>query len=270
MTPLRKRHEAAGSSDNQDRPAIEFSWRTHPGLVRARNEDSVVVRPEQGLLVVADGIGGASAGEVASSMAVEIISERLAAQSDLVSSPEIAMLGAESAVGEANAAILTRARSHENCAGMGTTVVVCCVGDGWMTYAHVGDSRLYQLRDNELRQLTVDHSFIQDVVNQGFFPSLEEAREYGINENVLTRALGSTPRVAVAVDVTDLRVGDIYLLCSDGLSNMVSDEELCYLLAAGKGKLDTVADAMIHLACEAGGVDNITLALARVNRVDTG
>ncbi len=265
-----KLHDAAGSSGVQDRPAVEYAWRTHTGLIRARNEDSVEVLPEQGIMVVADGIGGASAGEVASSMAADIISKRLAAQGSLHDNPKKALMLAEAAVGEANAAILARARSEDRCAGMGTTVVVGYVGDGWMAYAHVGDSRLYQLRDNTLHQLTVDHSFIQDVVNQGFFPSLEEAREYGINENVLTRAVGSTARLAVAVSITELRAGDIYLLCTDGLSNMVSDDELCYLLSAAKGKLDTAANALIHLACEAGGVDNITLSLMRVNRVEVG
>ena len=270
MTPLGGLGRAAGSAGAQDRPAVEFAWQTHTGLIRPQNEDAVAVLPEQGIIIVADGIGGARAGEVASSMATEIISHRLAGQSGLRNSRERALSGAKAAVAEANAAIFARGRSEGGCAGMGTTVVVGYVGAGWMVYAHVGDSRLYRLRDRELCQLTVDHSFIRDVVSKGYFPTLKEAREYGINENLLTRAVGSGPQVAVSANVTDLRPGDVYLLCTDGLSNMVSDDELRYRLSAFEGKLDNVANALIHLACEAGGVDNITLALMRVNGVETG
>jgi protein phosphatase len=267
---LRRLRQVARSGGVQDHPPLEYAWRTHTGLLRDRNEDAVAVLPEQGIMVVADGIGGASAGEVASSMATEIISKRLGGQVGLRTNRKRALMTAEAAVSEANAAIFARARSEARCAGMGTTVVVGCVGDGWMAYAHVGDSRLYQLRENALHQLTVDHSFIRDVVNKGFFPSVQEARAYGINENILTRAVGSAPQLAISVNFTDLQPGDLYLMCTDGLSNMVSDDALRSRLSTVEDTLDAAANALIRLACEAGGVDNITLALMRVNRVETG
>jgi protein phosphatase len=248
------------------RAKLDFAWRTHRGQVRSRNEDSVVVYPEQGIFVVADGIGGASAGHIASRLATEIIGSRLLRQAPPRDDPEHAMLLIGAAVEEANAAIFDQSRHKPECAGMGTTVVVGYAGDDWLAYAHVGDSRLYLLRGDKLRQLTNDHSFIQEVVDQGFFPSLDEARDYGINENVLTRAVGSTSRVLVSVDTIDLEVGDLYLACTDGLSGMVSPMDMLHYLAT-RGRLGTVADALLHMAQEGGGIDNITLAMMRVNAV---
>ncbi|MCG6940087.1 MAG: protein phosphatase 2C domain-containing protein [Thiohalocapsa sp.] len=249
------------------KPPLEFAWRSDRGRVRARNEDSVVCVPESGIVVVADGIGGASAGDVASDTAARVVSERFARQPPPVDEPRRAQLLAEAAINEANGAIVDLSRNRAGCAGMGTTVVMGYFGCDWLVYAHVGDSRLYRLRDRELAQLTRDHSFIQEVVDQGFFPSLEEAREYGINENVLTRAVGSAPYVVAATAVTDLAIGDIYLFCTDGLSGMVAHEDLRAVLAAAKGGLGIVADALVHYAIENGGSDNITLALVRVNAV---
>jgi protein phosphatase len=233
--------------------------------VRSRNEDAVICRPEAGVVVVADGIGGASAGDVASETAARVISDRFLRQPPPGDDPRRAQLLAEAAINEANGAILDLARTREGCAGMGTTVVLGYFGNDWLLRAHVGDSRLYRLRNHELHQLTSDHSFIQEVVDQGFFPTLEEAREYGINENVLTRAVGSAPYVMAATDVADLAVGDIYLFCTDGLSGMVAHEDLRAVLDAAKGGLGIAADALVHYATENGGSDNITLALVRVN-----
>ncbi len=249
------------------KPPLEFAWRSDRGRVRVRNEDAVVCVPELGVVVVADGIGGASAGDVASETAARIISERFLRQPPPVDEPRRAQLLAEAAINEANGAIVDLARSREGCAGMGTTVVMGYLGCDWLVHAHVGDSRLYRLRNRELAQLTKDHSFIQEVVDQGFFPSLEEARDYGINENVLTRAVGSAPYVVATTAVTDLAVGDIYLFCTDGLSGMVAGEDLRAVLDAAKGGLGIAADALVHYAIENGGTDNITLALVRVNAV---
>lgn len=251
----------------EERPALEYAWRTHRGVVRSGNEDAVSVHPEHRLLVVADGVGGASAGEVASRMAVDLISERFMKRAPSRSEPRIAQLLTEASVDEANGAIIRRAKKHPECAGMGTTVVMGFVGDGWMVYGHVGDSRLYRLRDGRLEQLTRDHSFIQEVVDQGFFPTLADAREYGITDNVLTRALGSAAHIKATTSTTELDAGDIYLFCSDGLSGMVPHEELQNVLLAA-GTLETVAETLVKLACKRGGVDNITVALLRVNRVE--
>lgn len=243
----------------------EFAWRTARGLVRARNEDAVAVLPEAGIIVVADGIGGASAGDVASSTAARIIAERLARQPPSPTQPQRVEREIEAAIGEANVVVHEMAVDNPSLAGMGTTVVVGHLGRDHLTYAHVGDSRLYLLRDDTLRQLTSDHSFIQEVVDQGFFATLQDARAYGINENVLTRAVGSTTRVVVATDVIELHAGDLYLFCTDGLTNAVPPLDLCRVLADGDETLAARADELVRLAYAVGGIDNITLALVRVD-----
>jgi protein phosphatase len=249
---------------------LDFAWRTHRGQVRARNEDAVLVHPEQGVIVIADGIGGASAGDVASRLATEVISSRLLRQAPSRTDARRALLLLGAAVDEANSTVYERASHQPGLAGMGTTVVVGYVGATWLAYGHVGDSRLYLLRGGELHQLTSDHSFIQEVVDQGFFPSRADAREYGINENVLTRAVGSTAHVTASTDVIDLAPGDLFLFCTDGLSGMVPQNDLCHLLSAAEGSLDALADTLVHLACKGGGVDNITLVLMRVKALADG
>ncbi len=247
------------------RPTLEYAWRSDRGRVRRRNEDAVLVLPEIGVVVLADGIGGASAGDVASVTATEVIGKRFQHQPPPAQDPTRAQMLAEAAIDEANGAIIEIARSREGCAGMGTTVVMGCFGQGWLSYAHVGDSRLYRMRDGWLEQITSDHSFIQEVVEQGYFASVQDARDYGINENVLTRALGSKSYVSAATAVTDLADGDLYLFCTDGLSGMVPHGELEALLKSADRGLDAVADAMIYLAMDKGGADNITLSVVRVN-----
>lgn len=251
----------------EETPALEFACRTHVGMVRKGNEDSVAVHPEHHLAIVADGVGGASAGEVASRMAVDLISQRFLRRPPSRIEPRFARLLTEAAVDEANGAIIRHAKQQPECAGMGTTVVMGFFGQGWMVYGHVGDSRMYRLRDGELEQLTRDHSFIQEVVDQGFFPSLADAREYGITDNVLTRALGSAAHIKATTDTAELTAGDLYLLCSDGLTGMVPTEELSNVLGAASS-LETAADTLVKLACKRGGVDNITVALVRVNEVE--
>lgn len=251
----------------EEAPALEFACRTHVGMVRKGNEDSVAVHPEQYLAIVADGVGGASAGEVASRMAVDLISERFAKRAPSRAEPRIAQLLTEAAVDEANGAIIRRAKEKPECSGMGTTVVMGFFGQGWMVHGHVGDSRMYRLRDGELEQLTRDHSFIQEVVDQGFFPTLADAREYGITDNVLTRALGSAAHIKATTNTVELAEGDLFLLCSDGLTGMVPYEELRNVLMAADS-LETAADTLVKLACKRGGVDNITVALVRVNQVE--
>jgi PPM family protein phosphatase len=244
---------------------IEYAARTDKGRVRSRNEDAVAVHPDQGLALVADGVGGASAGDVASRLAVETIADRFRRQIAPRPEAEKARLFVEAAVEEANISIWRHAREKSECAGMGTTVVVASVGWEWLAYAHVGDSRIYRLRDGELRQLSRDHSFIQEVVDQGFFISREDAKRYGIGENILTRALGSSPGVGVSSDVVEIATGDLFLLCTDGLTGMVPEDWMRQILiAVANNSLDSAADALIRLANERGGNDNITLALIRV------
>jgi protein phosphatase len=246
-------------------PKLEFAWRTDQGRVRQRNEDAVAVHPDLGLVVVADGVGGASAGDVASALVAETIGERFRRQAQPRTDPAKAQLLAEAAVEEANLAIWQKAKEHSAYAGMGSTVVLGLAGVDWMAYANVGDSRLYRLRSQVLEQLSHDHSFIQEVVDQGFFRSAEDARRYGIGDNILTRALGSSPEVRVHSGVTDLKTGDIFLFCTDGLTGMVPVDWLRQVLVAAEGReLGPAAQALVQLANERGGNDNITLALVRV------
>jgi protein phosphatase len=251
------------------RDRLEYSWRSEVGLVRSRNEDAVAVRPDLGLVVVADGVGGASSGDVASHLAAEVVSERFERQTPQRDDAERARLFVEAAVEEANVAIWDWSQGHDACGGMGTTVVAGFFGRNWLAIAHVGDSRLYVLRDGLLVQLTRDHSFIQEVVDQGFFRSLDEARGYGISDNILTRALGTQAEVKVSSELVDLRPGDLFLFCTDGLSGLVPDAWLEQILNAGREEnLDALAASLVEVACEQGGTDNITLALVRAPRAN--
>ena len=244
---------------------VDFAWRTDRGRVRARNEDSVAVHEVTGVAVIADGIGGASSGNVASRIVTKAIYQRFARDAPSRAEPGPASNLAQVAVDEANAAILEHVRQWPECAGMGTTVVVGYFGNTWLAHAHVGDSRLYRLRNRQLVQLTRDHSFIQETVDQGFFPNLSEARRYGVNPHVLTRAVGSiAPHVVAETAVTPLAEGDLYLFCTDGLSGMLSDNDLQSMLSSVQGDLGVAAEALVHRACANGGTDNITLVLARV------
>lgn len=251
-----------------NRPRLEFAWRTDRGLVRERNEDAVVVDVGAGVVVIADGIGGANAGDVASRLAAEVISRRFLRQPPSRDDPREARLLAESAVKEANAAILAHASDNPGCSGMGATVVVGYLGKRWLAYAHLGDSRLYRLRDGRLEQLTSDHSLIQELVDQGFFPNRAQARQNGINDHVLTRAVGSGVHLpSPPTAISELAAGDIFLFCTDGLTSMLARDQIETMLHAGRGDLDAVADTLVRAACDSGGVDNITLALVRVNTV---
>jgi PPM family protein phosphatase len=243
---------------------LAYAWRTDRGLVREHNEDSVAVAPELGLLIVADGIGGANAGDVASRTAAEVITDQFRGHSPTVASQEEARLLAQEAVVAANKAVWAMAQRTPRYAGMGTTVVLGFVGPSWMVFAHVGDSRLYRLRDAKLQQLTKDHSFIQEVVDQGFFPSLADAQRYGVKENILTRGLGTSPQVVVDSAAVALQQNDLFLFCTDGLTGMVADDVLARVMVTDGDDLDKLAAVLIDLACARGGVDNITVALLRV------
>lgn len=244
---------------------LAFAWRTDQGRVRARNEDAVVVDPLWGMVVIADGVGGSSAGDVASRLATETIAERFRRQAMPRSDPDKARLFVEATVEEANITIWRQAKERSEHAGMGTTVVVGSIGWDWIAFAHVGDSRIYRLTEGRFEQLSRDHSFIQEVIDQGFFASREDAKRYGIGENILTRALGSSPVVGISSDVMELSAGDIFLFCTDGLTGMVPEDWMRQILmSVEEHSLDSAADALIRIANERGGNDNITLALVRV------
>ena len=240
---------------------IEVAMRTDKGVVREQNEDAIGGDPDSGLLILADGMGGANAGEVASGLAVDLLIGQLIGSQE--SDAESERPAIREAIRAVNQAILELAQQVPDYQGMGTTLVVGWFTESCLSYAHVGDSRLYRLRDGSFKQLTKDHTLIQEMVNLGDFASMEEALMAGVPTNVLSRALGSEPEVEV--DLADCRVeqGDIYLFCSDGLTGMVTDDEMQSILENKKLDLNQQVDELVDFACRCGGIDNISVILAQ-------
>jgi protein phosphatase len=228
------------------------------GLQRRANEDSLLVRSP--LFIVADGMGGAQAGEVASRVAVETFSAGLTVDAD----PQESLARQ---VQEANTRINDLSHQRSEHAGMGTTITAVYVGEQEVAIAHVGDSRAYCLRDGELVRLTDDHSLVDELIKQGKLTP-EEAEDHP-QRSVITRALG--PEAAVEVDVRSFRArpGDVYLICSDGLTTMVGEELLGELLSSHAALRDA-GEALIAAANAAGGKDNITVVLLRLEEVSAG
>src|SRR6202451_2214268 len=231
---------------------------TDTGRQRRANEDSLLTRSP--LFVVADGMGGAQAGEVASRIAVESFKHGL----DDTSEPELAL---STLASEANSRIHELSHSNAEQAGMGTTLTAVYVGAEEVAIAHVGDSRAYCLRDGELLRLTDDHSLVDELIREGRLTP-EEAEEHP-QRSIITRALG--PEEIVEVDTRSFRArpGDIYLLCSDGLTSMVPEVRLGEILGAHRG-LHDAGEALIAEANRAGGRDNITVILLRLEEVEAG
>ena len=248
---------------------LTFVGQTDTGRVREHNEDTIATDSDVGLLVLADGMGGYNAGEVASGIAVKTITnlvreglgrEDLASidRSTGLTRPSIVL---RDAITRANKIIYQTARSQAECEGMGTTVVAALFYDNRISIAHVGDSRLYRQRGSEIAQVTMDHSLLQELVDRGFY-SPEEAQR-AANKNYVTRALGVEPQVEVEVQEHPVDKGDIFILCSDGLSDMVEDEDIRLTISTFGANLDTVAKQLIQLANENGGRDNVSVVLAQ-------
>jgi serine/threonine protein phosphatase PrpC len=252
------------------RGKIELSEITDTGRVRDHNEDAIGSDPDIGLMVLADGMGGYNAGEVASGIAVQIVSELATEGAARENRDEIdphsglmrQSIVLRDAVYRANKIIFQTAQSQTHCEGMGTTIVACMFYDNKVSIAHVGDSRAYRLRGGQLEQLTLDHSLLQELVDRGFY-SAEEAQR-STNRNYVTRALGVEPTVEVEVHEHDVLPEDIYLLCSDGLPDMVEDEEIHLTISSFDASLDIVGKQLIELANDHGGRDNISVQLAQV------
>jgi PPM family protein phosphatase len=248
---------------------LTFVGKTDTGRVREHNEDTIASDVDVGLLVLADGMGGYNAGEVASGIAVKTITNLVReglAREDLatvdrstgLTRPSIVL---RDAITRANKIIYQTARSQAECEGMGTTVVAALFYDNRISIAHVGDSRLYRQRGSEIAQVTMDHSLLQELVDRGFY-SPEEAQR-AANKNYVTRALGVEPQVEVEVQEQPVDKGDIFILCSDGLSDMVEDEDIRLTISTFGANLDTVAKQLIQLANENGGRDNVSVVLAQ-------
>jgi PPM family protein phosphatase len=231
---------------------VEQAGRTDVGRQRSANEDSLVVSPP--LFAVADGMGGAKAGEVASALAVEAVEG--ATESDAPVETQLAGI-----VREANRRIYELAAADESRRGMGTTMTLAKLHGDEVSLAHVGDSRAYRLRGGELEQLTRDHSLVAELERTGQITA--EAAEHHPQRSIITRALGPEPDVEVDTYTLTGREGDLFLICSDGLTSMISDDEVAAILRSS-GPLDEVAEALVRSANQSGGKDNITVILFRL------
>jgi protein phosphatase len=235
--------------------AAEAICKTDTGRQRRDNEDSAFARAP--VFVVADGMGGAQAGEVASRLAIEAFEHGLPDDG----SPEERLA---TRVREANHQIYERSRADRGRAGMGTTLTAAYVDDAHVAIAHVGDSRAYLFRAGTLQRLTQDHSLVDELVRRGKLTE-EQAAEHP-QRSIITRALGPEPDVEVDTWTYPARPGDVVLLCSDGLTSMISEDRVREVLDAHPN-LDEAADALIHEANEAGGRDNITVVLFRLEEL---
>lgn len=251
---------------------LEIASATDPGMVRSHNEDSIASDAARGLAVLADGMGGYNAGEVASGMATTVITTEL--QQLLETTPAYAVEeGSGKRVAEkmlrdqiakANTSIYQAAQSQPQYSGMGTTLVMALFYDNRMAVAHIGDSRLYRQRGEVFEQVTKDHSLLQEQIDGGMITK-EQAR-HSANKNLVTRALGIDPSVEAEVHEYDVQVGDIFLLCSDGLCDMVTDEDISMAVQTLGGNLKLCAQQLIQMANDNGGRDNVSVILVRVRR----
>ncbi|MFA5801751.1 MAG: Stp1/IreP family PP2C-type Ser/Thr phosphatase [Thermoleophilia bacterium] len=228
---------------------ITFATSTHTGLVRGSNEDSFFAQPP--VFMVADGMGGAEAGEVASGMAARafawIMPQTRSPQDEL-----------SKLITRINISIYEAAGGDTHHSGMGTTITAAAIVGSMVGFAHVGDSRAYLWRDGELRQLTEDHSLVGEMLRQGTITS-EEAANHP-QRSIITRALGVDRIVDVDTESIDWEPGDVFLLCSDGLYSMIPDEEISRVFA-GKESLAATADRLVEAALSGGGADNVTVVL---------
>jgi len=243
---------------------FEFGVCTDVGQKRTQNQDCSIIIPELGFFMLADGMGGHKGGEIASAMASQIVGDeiRAAFERGIRSSAELLSLGIE----KANDAIFQRSQDDENLRGMGTTATAALYKDGVLTVGHVGDSRCYLIHPHGLWRLTKDHSFIEEKLRAGMIRRADIHKEE--MKNVITRSVGFERKVDIETYQKKTDVGDIYLLCSDGLTTELNDAEIFNVVDAGIQRglsLDDIAQSLINAANESGGKDNITVILFRVN-----
>lgn len=250
--------------------AIVHGALSHPGRTRMHNEDRYGVDPDLGLFVVCDGMGGEKAGEVASELAVETIRKHLLATAGMCARPSLGQPDdtvslvtnrLASAVRLANETIYSSAVDHVEWSGMGTTVVAAVIHDDVLSYAHVGDSRLYLLRHGTMQAVTVDHSWVADQVRLGWLT--EEEAERSSQRNIVTRALGSDWHVDIALGELPLLPNDWLVLCSDGLTRELRADEIRESLMDAQDA-QAASHRLVNLANAAGGGDNITVIVLAV------
>ncbi|MDP3212425.1 Stp1/IreP family PP2C-type Ser/Thr phosphatase [Methylotenera sp.] len=249
---------------------------TDTGLVRRHNEDAIASDASIGFVILADGMGGYNAGEVASEMAVLTITaelkEALGAGSSQYILPDVdrPVLNKEilkklmiDAVAYTNASIYHASQTYSQCAGMGTTLVLGLFINNQLLAGHIGDSRIYRLRNQHLVQMTEDHSLLQEQIRAGIITP--EQAKHSSHKNLVTRALGVDPKVEMELNEFDVEMADVYLFCSDGLTDLVDDGLIQSTLNSHVLDLTKAADALVKLANEHGGNDNISVILAKVN-----
>jgi PPM family protein phosphatase len=252
--------------------ALEIATATDPGMVRSHNEDSLAVDATSGYVILADGMGGYNAGEVASGIATAMLGTSL---KQILESAEPGRIEPESGetlavkilreqIAGANASIYQAAKSQPQYAGMGTTLVIGLFYDKHLSVAHLGDSRLYRLRRDEFKQITRDHSLLQEQIDSGMIT--EEMAKFSLNRNLVTRALGIDPEVEPEIHTYEVEVGDLYLVCSDGLSDMVEDDEIQLTLSSLQANLPLASSQLVQMANDNGGRDNVSVILVRVLR----
>jgi protein phosphatase len=244
---------------------ITCAGRTDVGIIRSGNEDNYIVVPDRRIFIVADGMGGHAAGEVASEMAVRYVARELGAPHGLADEEVADRM--RSSIRAANGAIFQRTLTEHDKRGMGTTVTALVLYDARFLVWQVGDSRAYLLRDGKLVQLTKDHSYVQEQVDAGYLTP-EQARSHPYS-NVITRCVGANSDVMPDVYVGAVKPLDLLLLASDGLTGMLEDSELAEVLASGRSPQEQV-DTLIAEANRHGGLDNITAIIVRVDTVEAG
>lgn len=250
---------------------LEFASHTDTGLVRSHNEDAIFICSDIGLAILADGMGGYNAGEVASQMSVDLVREQIQqkqAGSWMPRLPWQTSIPAKwinDAIVYANQKVIEQANKNPDNFGMGTTIVTALCHQDKLVVGHVGDSRAYLFRDQYLEQITRDHSVLQAQIDAGLI-SQADAHLSPI-KNLITRAVGSNDEIEVEVHDHQMRVGDIFVLCSDGLSDMLDQIHLQTVLREQSNDLDTCCKTLVYLANRQGGFDNISVVLIRVKEL---
>ena len=231
---------------------------TDQGKVRKQNEDCFYIDEKNTVFFVADGMGGHNAGQVASQMSSQITEDYI---NEHISEDESIADLLRDAIVKANSDIYQKASKERSYSGMGTTVEACAIKENKLFSAHVGDSRLYRLRDSEFRQLTTDHSYVEMLIRNGDI-TREEAREHP-NRNVITRAVGTDPTVEIDSAEFEIKPKDVYLLCTDGLTEMLEDSEIQEIISRDIPLKDQV-EYLVQTANEKGGTDNVTVLMIQI------
>ena len=250
---------------------LDIASLSHPGMVRAHNEDSIFVDGEAGIAILADGMGGYSAGEVASGIAVTVVASGMLPE--LQSGRELSKVDVQSGlthgaqllqqqIAAANKGIYEAAQARPECAGMGTTIVATVFCGSRVSIGHIGDSRCYRLRGEKFEQLTHDHSLLQEQLDSGAL-TIEQAK-FSLNKNLVTRALGIEAIVPADIAEYRMEANDIYLLCSDGLTDMVEPDVIHSVVDDKRSELAVAVAELVDLANQNGGRDNISVVLVRV------